>query len=118
MVPWVAGWEGPICSSMISAGRFLLSAFSGTDILVFAPQCLFQPQKLVVRTFIDKGSFDLAFRNPVLLLIDRVVLAQWMTLEFIKQQDSPEIRMIDELDAEHIPDFPLHKVGASPERRQ
>ena len=71
-----------------------------------------------MRTFIDKSSFDLTFRNPVLLLIDRVVLAQWMTLEFIKQQNPPEIRMVDELDAEQIPDFPLHKIGAPPERRQ
>src|SRR5262245_23659192 len=90
MVPWVAGWDGPICSSMVSSGSSGLSAFilwSERAALVFA-ESFFKSHELVQGALIDKGSLDFALGNPGLAEIDWIILAQRISLKFFVEQDS------------------------------
>src|SRR5690349_12585510 len=115
MVPWVAGWDGPICNSIVSAGSSFTSAFI---ISVFTTQSFFQAHQLVVRPFVDERAFNFAFWNSGLNEIDRIVFPERMTAKFFVQENSAQIRMLDEANTEKIPDFALHEVRTAPHRRQ
>src|ERR1700722_18075917 len=97
MVPWAAGCEGPIWSSMISSAGSAASIFcdqrAGNDmaILLFG-----RSQRL--RNRID-------FRDDRLPLLIRIILAQRMADESIVEQDTPQVGMAAELDAEHVEAF-------------
>src|SRR6266550_3243461 len=121
IVPWVAGWDGPICNSMISDGSSLLSAFIAMPKLHrsnLASQGFFQAQQFIMRTFIDERSFNGALRNSGLNEIDRIVFAQRKPLELVVQKNAPQIGMIDEANAEQIPDLASEEVSAAPKRRE
>jgi hypothetical protein len=47
-----------------------------------------------VRPFVDQSAVDMPFGNPRLAQVDGIIFAQWMTLELVVQEDSPEVRMI------------------------
>src|SRR4029078_11742800 len=88
------------------------------SISAFTTQSFFQAHQLVVRPLVDERAFNLAFRNSGLNEIDRIVFPERMTAKFFVQKNSPQIRMLDEANAEKIPDFALHEVRAAPDRRQ
>ena len=57
--------------------------------------------------------------HPFLILLnDAVVFAQRMTLPAIGQQDTLQIRMAFEADAEHVKNFALKPIGGCPDRRR
>src|ERR1700730_1190387 len=92
IVPCVAGWEGPIWSSMVSRGRSVGSAFIEDSRRSGAvSQLALQPQQFVLRPLIDEGPLDLSLRNPRLAQIHRIILPQRVPLKFLIEKDTAKI---------------------------
>src|SRR5579871_6237225 len=111
MVPWEAGCDGPICSSMISSAGSDASIFfahrAGKAILVFVlPEIL--PDALTRGRPRRRHRID--FFDDRLAAVHRIVLAQRMADEGIVEQDAPQVGMIPEVDAEHVEAFALQPV--------
>src|SRR5262245_28531301 len=121
IVPWVAGWDGPICSSIISVGSSWFSAFIALPertLSALARQGFFQAQQFVVRSFVDESSFHMTFGNPRLAKIDWIIFAQRMALKLIVEQYPAQIRMVVKAYAVKIPHFALKKIRSLPQRGQ
>src|SRR5579872_7354768 len=86
--PWVDGCCGPILrtnsveSRKVASGMASLTAFD-------------------IQVFLDPA---------IVLLENRVILAQGVALPFLGQEDPPHVRMARELDSEHVEDFALQPV--------
>ena len=52
-----------------------------------------------------------SFTHSLILLEDRVILAQRVALPFLGHEDAAHIRVPGELDAEHVEYFALQPVG-------
>ena len=58
---------------------------------------------------------------PFAASLDRVILSQRVSGEFVGAQDAAQVRVTDERDTEHVEDFALHPIRTAPQaidRRQ
>src|ERR1700722_18715786 len=110
MVPWDAGCDGPICSSMISsegsAGTILSFQRAGSAMIFLVSHVAARPANRI------NNRID--FGNDRLALVIEVVLAQRMSFERIVHQDAPQVRMALEDDPEHVEAFALEPVRRAP----
>src|SRR5229473_8008610 len=109
MVPWEAGCDGPIWSSMISS--------DGSDGTIFSFQRAGSAMALSRRASArgaDRVHDRIDLRNDGLTFVVQVVLTQRMALERIVHQDAAQIGMALEYDSEHVEAFALEPVSRAP----
>ena len=53
---------------------------------------------------------------PLAAALQGIIFSQRKGGEFVGQQDAPQVGMAGEANAEHVPHFALHPIGAFPQR--
>src|SRR5579872_123942 len=52
---------------------------------------------------------------PFSIASERIILAEWKPREFVRHQDSSQVRVASEFHPVHVVDLTLHPVGSDPE---
>src|SRR5579875_749787 len=118
-VPWDAGWEGPICSSITSsvgsevktsfaqrAGKAIFRNYSLATTICLVPSASARGRA--------RGLDRIDFGHQRLAPVIRIVLAQRIALEGVIKQDPAQVGMAAEFDAEHVEAFALQPIRRFP----
>src|SRR4051812_19005421 len=97
--PWVEGCCGPMFRTMCRPWPSPTGAASAAGTDATRSSSAFMVLLVLIR---------------VLIPVDRVVLAQRVTVPVVGHQDAARIGMIPELDAEHVEGLPLVPIGGPP----